>query len=256
MEKSAILIARQAGDYLLKEFKKISLAKIKTKSKYEIVTPADLKSEKFIVDAIRKKYPKHQILSEESGFVGKKSEYLWVIDPLDGTTNFAMKNPLWAISLGLWHNSKAQLGIVYAPALEELYFASLGKGAWLGKSRLRVSLKNKINKSLLTFCHSHFAKDVKKITKLYTKFKLVASEFRQLGSASIELAFVASGRTEAIMIPGAHPWDVASGALLVWEAGGQVTDFQKEKWNLKSNDMLASNGLIHNKLIKTINQTI
>lgn len=256
MQKLAITAALRAGKYLLKEFKRLSLTEIKSKSKYEIVTPADLAAEKIIISIIHKKYPTHQILSEEKGLLGKKSDYLWIIDPIDGTTNFAMKNPLWAVSLGLWYNDQPQLGVVYAPVLNELYFASQNKGAWLGKNRLHVSRQNKIEKSLLTFCHSHFLKDIKKITKLYKKFKLSAREFRQLGSASIELAFVASGRTESIIIPGAHAWDAAAGTLLVKEAGGKVTDFQGKEWNLKSKDMLASNGLLHNKLIKNINQIL
>lgn len=252
MKKLAIFAARTAGKYLLKEFKKLTLSKIKAKTLHEIVTPADLKSEKIILDLIFKNFPEHSVMTEEREKIIKKSPFTWVIDPLDGTTNFAMKNPIWSIAISLWKGNEPLFGLAFAPAMGELYIAETGKGAYLNGKKIQVSKKTKISKSLLTFCHGHRLSDIKKVIKLYQKFKLKARDLRQLGSAAIEMSFVAAGRTEAIMIPGAHPWDVASGTIIVREAGGQVTDFEGKNWIIGSKDMLASNGLIHKKLLKEI----
>ncbi len=256
MKKIAIFAVQKAGQHLLKEFRKFSLSKIKAKDKHEIVTPADLMSEKIILNLIQKKFPGHSIMTEESGKITKKSPFVWVIDPLDGTTNFTMKNPIWSVAVSLWKWGKPLFGIVFAPALDEMYTAEINKGSYLNSKKINVSKKAKISGSLLTFCHGHHEKSIKKTIKLYQKFKLAARDLRQLGSAAIEMGFVAAGRTESIMIPGAHPWDVAAGTLIVREAGGRVTDFFGNDWNLKSRDMLASNGLVHQKLLKTIKQII
>jgi myo-inositol-1(or 4)-monophosphatase len=254
MKKLAIFAAKKAGQRLLKEFKKLSLAKIKAKDKHDILTPADLESEKIILDLIQKKFPGHSILTEESSPKIKKSPFIWVIDPLDGTTNFAMKNPIWSIAISLWKNNKPLFGVVFAPAMNEFFVAETGKGACLNGQKIKVSKITKLQESLLTFCHGHCEQDIKRAIKLYQKFKLGGRDLRQLGSAAIEMGFVAAGRTESIMIPGANPWDVAAGTVLVREAGGRVTDFEGKDWNLKSKDMLASNGLIHNLLLKEIHK--
>lgn len=252
MKQIAIEAALRAGKHLLKEFNKLPLSKIKAKDRHDIVTPADFESEKIILNFIQKKFPEHSIMTEERGQKIKKSPFTWVIDPLDGTTNFAMKNPIWSIAISLWKDGKPLFGIVSAPAMAELYTALAGKGAHLNGQRIKVSKTAKLPQSLLTFCHGHREQDIKRAIKLYQKFKLAARDLRQLGSAAIEMGFVATGRTESIMIPGAYPWDVAAGTVIVREAGGRVTDFQGKDWNLKSKDMLASNGLIHNLLLKEI----
>lgn len=253
MKQLATQAAQAAGKILLKYFKTLKPQEIKYKSKHESVTRADLEAEKVILKLIKKKYPEHDILSEEQGFQDRPSrEYLWIVDPLDGTTNFTMKHPLFAVSIALLKQNDPILGVVFAPLLKELFIAEKGKGAFLNKKRLRVSSKRQIKDSLLTFCHGHKLKDIKRVAKFYQKFKLVGYDLRQLGSASLELGFVADGRTESIMIPGAHPWDVTAGVLLVREAGGKVTDFKGQNWNLKSPDMLASNGKIHQALLNKI----
>lgn len=256
MKQLAIFTARKAGQYLLKEFKKLHLSKIKAKDKHEVVTPFDLKSEKIILNLIQKKFPEHSVMTEERGKIIKKSPFIWVVDPLDGTTNFAMKNPIWSVAISLWKEGKPIFGVIFAPAMSELYTAEVGKGAYLNNQRIKVSNKTKIPESLLTFCHGHHEKSIKKTIKLYQKFKLAARDLRQLGSAAVEMSFVAAGRTESIMIPGAHPWDVGAGTIIVREAGGRVTDLSGKDWHLGSRDMVASNGLIHKKLLKEINKVI
>ena len=255
IKKVAREAVRQAGEMAAREFARFDRASITLKSHHEILTKVDLASEKIIITAIKKNFPEHQILSEESGRNRKVSDYFWIIDPIDGTTNFSMHNPLWSISLAIAFKGKLILGLIYAPILGEFYEAEKGKGAYLfvdqKKKRLHVS-RIKKGKVLNTFCHGRDEKHVRRAIKYYAYQKLHALDCRQLGSAALELAFVAGGRIESIMIPGANAWDVAAGVLLVREAGGRVTDFAGRPWNLTSPDMLASNGRAHADILKVI----
>jgi myo-inositol-1(or 4)-monophosphatase len=237
---------------LLQRYKNFNRGTVKLKAHHEILTKADLMSEKIIITEIRKNFPKHRILSEEKGKIDSRSDYLWVIDPLDGTTNFSMHNPLWSVSIGVAFRGRIVLGIIYAPFLDELYIAEKGNGA--SRNGKKISVSKHTKKSLHTFCHGRNEKDVKRALKYYRKQKLNELDCRQLGSAALELAYVASGRIESIMIPGASSWDVAAGVLLVREAGGKVTDFQGREWRLTSKDMLASNGRVHQSVLKVISR--
>lgn len=251
IKKVAIMAAKKAGKELFSRFDKFSRDNIKLKSGHEILTKADLAAEKEIIKVIKKNFPKHQVLSEEGGGRKKKSDYLWIVDPLDGTTNFSMHNPLWAVSIAIAHKKKIILGVIFSPYLNELYTAEINKGAYMNGKKIKVSDISK-GKVLNTFCHGNREKDIKRAIKYYTYQKIHGFDCRQMGSASLELAFTASGRTESIVIPGAHPWDVAAGILLVREAGGRVTDFSGKKWSLKSNDIAVSNGKIHKKLLAVL----
>ncbi len=248
MKNFAIKLAKQAGTEIKKRFNRDHIVKIKTKS--QIVTQGDLIADKLIVAAIKKKFPNHGILSEESGKNKISSDYLWTIDPIDGTTNYSIGSPLFAVCISLFFRSKPILGVAYAPAMDELYYAENRKGAFLNNIKIHVSSKTALNKSFLTFCHGSTNNDIKRAMKIYNKIKFQGLDSRQLGSAALELGFVAAGRTDCIIIPGANPWDVGAGVLLVRESGGKVTNFIGEEWNLNSKDMVASNGKIHNQLIK------
>jgi len=254
----AINTILKSGLALTKEYKEFKRSSAKLKSQREIVTKADLLSEKIIINQIKKNFPDHQILSEEAGRINKDSNYLWIIDPLDGTTNFSMHNPLWSISLSLAYKGKIILGLVYAPLLNELYLAEKDQGAKLfspakNKSGKKIKVSNVYQgKVLNTFCHGNSLQATKRAIKYYTKQKTTGFDCRQLGSAAIELAYVASGRIESIVIPGANSWDVGAGALLVREAGGQVTDFKGRAWTLNSKDIVASNKKIHSDLLRVL----
>lgn len=253
IKKIAVKAVKKAGKILLREYKDFNRGEITLKSHHEILTRADLLSEEAIIKEIRKYFPAHQILSEESGEIKSNSQYLWIIDPLDGTTNFSMHNPLWSISLAIAYQDKIILGVIYAPFLNELYIAEKNKGAKLNGRKVQVS-STKEGKVINTFCHGREEKYVKKAIKYYSYQKLHELDCRQLGSAAIELAFVAVGRIESIVIPGANLWDVAAGILLVREAGGRVTDFKGKEWNLDSVDMVASNGKVHSEILRVINR--
>ncbi|MDD5031836.1 MAG: inositol monophosphatase family protein [Patescibacteria group bacterium] len=247
----AIDAARKAGKVLLREYDNFDRTKIKLKSRHEIVTKADLDAEKIIIKEIKKHFPAHQILSEEAGQTENESDYLWVVDPLDGTTNFSMHNPLWSVSIALSFKKEIILGAVFIPTLGELYWAEKGKGAYLNNQKIKVS-KIFSDRVLNTFCHGRAPKAIKKAIAYYTKQKLSGLDCRQLGSAAIELAYVACGRVESIVIPGTHSWDVAAGSLLVQEAGGKVTDFSGRKWNLENKNIAASNGQVHKNILNVL----
>ncbi len=252
IKKVAMDAIKKAGKYAMHEYKKFDRKNVRLKHHREILTDIDLGSEKIIIKEIKKNFPEHNVLSEEAGFNKKKSDYLWIIDPIDGTTNFSIHNPMWAISIGVAYKDKIVLGFIYAPALDEIYFAEINKGAYLNNKKLKVSGDNK-GKIVNTFCHSRSDKDTKKAVKYYSYQKLHGFDCRQLGSAALELAYVAGGRVESIAIPGANSWDVSAGVLLVREAGGKVTDFLGKKWSIKSKDILASNGKVHSNILKVLN---
>lgn len=246
---------KEAGKELKTRFNKLGLPQISKKSKHEIVTPADYAAEEIIIDAIKANFPHHNILSEEAGEVeGQEEDFLWVVDPLDGTTNFSIHNPFFAVSIGVFFKQHPVLAFVYAPMIDELYEAEKGKGATLNGKKIRVSEQDKVGDSRLAFCHGHRKWHLTRTTKIFSKLKLASRTLRQFGSASLETAFVACGRLEALMIPGVNVWDIAAGVLLVREAGGKVTDFEGKPWNLDSADILASNGKIHQEVLKYLEQ--
>jgi len=250
MKQFIINLTKKTGLEVLKHFHHSKVIKIKSKS--QIVTQADLIADKIIISALRKKFPDHRILSEESGENQKKSDYLWVVDPIDGTTNFSIGSPLFAVQLALFHKNQPIISCAFAPALNELYFAQKGKGFYLNHKKMRVSQTADFEKSFFTFCHGSKSKDIKRALKIFNRAKLKSLDSRQLGAAALETGFVACGRTDSIVIPGANIWDIGPGVLFIREAGGKVTDFSGKDWNLKSYDLAASNGKIHHQVLKLV----
>jgi myo-inositol-1(or 4)-monophosphatase len=252
--KLAQEIASKVGNFLKRSFNDFDRSKgYKFKSKDNIQTWVDLAAEKIILQKIKKAFPRHHVLSEESGENHLRSDYSWIIDPLDGTTNFAMHLPAYGTSIALAYMNKVVLGVTYTPSVNELIVAETGKGTYCNQKKVRVSEVKDLKRALLTFCHGSMFHDIKRAVKLYSKFKLRSFDYRQIGSTVVEFNFVASGRTEAIMLPGANLYDVAAGALIVKEAGGKVTDFKNKAWTIHSRDILASNGLAHQEILKVIN---
>ncbi len=250
----AVQALKQAGYELKKIYNKTERINTGLKSKHQVVTKADRVAEKIIIDKIRKKFRNHSILSEEIGSINAGKDYLWIIDPLDGTTNFVMKNPLFATTVSLVYKNKTSFGLIYAPLLNEFYQALAGEGAYFNQHKIKVSNVKQTNKGFHTYCYgSAKSKFAKQALNYYQTMFNQGNEIRQLGAATLELARVARGITDSIVIPGANAWDVAAGALLVSEAGGRVTDFKNQRWQLGSGDIIASNGFIHSQLLKIIN---
>lgn len=248
-------ITKKAGNLLLKNYKKLGERDIYLKGHREFVTKADIKSSKLIVKFLKTKFPKHNIISEEQDKIDKGSDYTWVIDPLDGTTNFIMQNPIFAVSISLIRANEIQLGTIYAPFLKEFYTVEKDGLPLLNGEPLSVSKKDSIKDSILFFCSGHKKMHKEKTIKLYKEFKLRAKSFRQMGSASLELAFVAGGKAEAFMLPGGETWDVAAGILMVQKAGGRVTDFKGDDWTLRTRDLLATNGKIHEDVVNILEES-
>ena len=252
-KKLAKEMAQEVGIFLKKNFDKFDRSKgLKFKSKDQIQTWVDTAAEKIILNKIKKNFPSHKILSEEIGQNNKKSDYFWIIDPLDGTTNYSMHLPAYGVSIALACKNEMVLGVTNIPELNELTVAERGKGAFTNSKRLKVSKQKLMSKSLLTFCHGSLNNDIKRAIKLYSEFKQKGFDYRQIGCAVMEFNFVAASRTEAIMLPGANLYDVAAGALIVKEAGGRVTDFKNKNWTIGSKDILATNGLVHEQILKII----
>ncbi len=240
---------KDAGKIVMKYFGK---AKIKVKPDRTIVTQADTEAEKLMRKIITKNFPDHSIIGEEFGKKKTKSQYMWFIDPLDGTTNFSIGNPFFAVSIALVKNKIPIVGATYYPLRDELFYAERGKGAFLNGKRIRVSNKTHVGTSFLAYCHSNDLKSTKVMTKIYSKLKLHTDKVRQIGAATLELCFVACGRIESFMDIGIFPWDVLAGVLLVREAGGKVTTIGGKSFTIDSKSILASNGKIHGKLLKLV----
>ena len=250
--KTGIKAAKTAGNYIKNNYsKKIDL---QYKENADFVTSVDITAEKKIISIIKQQYPNHSILGEESGKEIKNNDYLWIIDPLDGTTNFTMKNPFFNTSIALVKKNEIILGVVYNPISNELFYAEKNKGAYLNDKKINVNNKKEISKSIIAFCHGSKNKNsIKKATKIYSKMKLKANHTRQLGAAALELCYVACGRVSCFYMNDMNSYDVAAGAIIVKEANGKVSDFNNKKFNINSKDILASNKKIHNDILKIIN---
>lgn len=250
----AIKASMKAGDVLRQHFGKKYT--IDFKSRRELVTEVDLKSEKAILSMLKSAHPDYNILSEEKGRENLESEYTWIVDPLDGTTNYTIGNPFFNTTIALAKGREVLLGCVYAPMTGEMFHAEKGKGAFLNGRRLRVSVTADMKRCLLAFCYGFSQADTERIIRMFGSLIPAARGFTQMRAAALELAFVAAGRLEGFAFPGARPWDVAAGSLLVKEAGGRVTDFSGNEWRLgadnKCGDLLASNGKIHEEALVLI----
>lgn len=223
------------------------------KGAINIVTDVDLASERLIRDTIASHYPRHQVLGEEGGLDDNSSDYRWVVDPLDGTTNFAHGFPMFAVSIALEYKSETIIGVVYDPMRDELFAAERGAGATLNRRPIRVSATAELSKSLLS---TGFPYDIRtsSLNNLdhWRNFAMNAQALRRIGSAALDLCYVASGRFDGFWELNLGAWDSAAGALIVAEAGGQVTDFSGGPFSKYKPEILASNGLIHAQMMDVL----
>jgi len=218
-----------------------------------LVTEVDHASEKIIIDTIRKNYPDHHILTEESGDLVQDSQYKWIIDPIDGTVNFAHRIPICCISIAVEHNKKMVLGAIYNPYLNELFVAEKGFGATLNDRTILVSKKNQvINSCLVTGFPYTYLDEPNGPLEVFSRFIRKGVPVRRLGSAAIDLAWVAAGRFDGFYEHKLQAWDSAAGFLMVQEAGGVVTHFNGDEYSPYQHGLIASNGIIHDELIKWV----
>ena len=236
----------ESGKILLKYFRKNN--KIVFKEDNSPVTIADTESEKNIIKILTNKFPNHSILGEESGSHDNDSEYLWVIDPLDGTSNFSNEIPYFCISIGLLHHKKPVVAAIYDPTHEDLFTATKDGGAYLNGKKLDINdfKNNKTSYISLVYTRSSQKKDV--INKIFSNLNPPKYRMRNMGAAALELAYVASGKTQGIIINGNNPWDVCAGILLIQEAGGLVSDFNNQEWTFNSESIIAAPKKVHENL--------
>lgn len=249
----AVRVAREAGRLLCDRLG--TRIDITHKGAINIVTDVDLASEQLIRDRIATHYPRHQVLAEEGGLAESGSHYRWIIDPLDGTTNYAHGYPVFCVSIALEHRGEVVLGVVYDPMRDEIFTAERGGGAALNNRPVRVSAIGDLMLSLLS---TGFPYDIRtsKLTNLdhWANFAMNAQALRRDGAAALDLCYVACGRYDGFWELNLSAWDVAAGALIVEEAGGRVSDFQGGKFSAYKPEIVASNGLIHDRMIEILNK--
>jgi len=247
----AIRVAKEAGDILRENLGKIK--RIDYKGRLNLVTDIDRKAEEKIIDIIREKYPSHDILTEERKIEEKGSQYKWIIDPLDGTTNYVHEYPRYCVSIALEKDGKVILGVVYDPVPDELFLAEKGKGATLNGKRISVSKIDELDKSLVATGFPYDRREkVDEYLKIYREFMVNAQGVRRDGSAALNLCYTAIGRFDGFWEEKLAPWDVAAGSLVVTEAGGKVTDFKGDRHDIYEKKILASNGKIHREMEEII----
>ena len=244
-------IALGAGKVLASGFKKDK--QIKYKGRIDPVTQFDLKSEKYIISEIKKKYRDHSILAEEGTDIEKDSGFRWVIDPLDGTVNYAHRFPIYSVSIALEYNNQTIVGVVYDPESDEMFSAAIGCGAYLNNKRMKVSPEKKLERSLLATGFAYNISTAKKNNLgMFSRMMKHAQAVRRLGSAALDLCWVAAGRLEGFWEYYLHPWDTAAAILIVTEAGGKISRINKKEYSIFDNDILASNNLIHNEMASVL----
>jgi myo-inositol-1(or 4)-monophosphatase len=252
MINDLIRISREAGDIVKKSFNKNIKVSYKSNEK-DLVTEVDRLSEKYITDFIKKKYPSHGILAEESGSIKEGDEYLWVIDPLDGTVNFAHGLPLFSISIGLRKNKQTIAGVIYDIMQDKMYSAEKGSGAYADSVKIEVTRNDVLGHALLVtgFPYAIAANPDNALGK-FTALTMAARGIRRLGSAAIDLCYVARGIFDGFWEVYLNPWDMCAGKLIVEEAGGLVTDFDGNEMDIYSKRILATNGKIHKEVIEIL----
>jgi len=237
-------VAREAGALLLERLH--DRHTVQYKGEINLVTEADRLSEALIVERIRREFPGHDILTEESPETANGSGFRWIIDPLDGTTNYAHGYPVFSVSIALEVKGVIRLGAVYNPMLDELFTADKGAGAFLNGRRLNVSRTERLSRSLLATGFPYDIREDRNNNINYFKVMILSAQaVRRTGSAALDLAYIAAGRFDGFWELKLMPWDTAAGWLLVEEAGGCVTDLRGDPYQLHSPNILASNGLIH-----------
>ena len=252
----AIETAREAGQILLEKFgRKINISK---KGNINLVTEADFASEKLIIEKIRSHYPKHTILAEESGenlaIVEGENVWKWIIDPLDGTTNYAHGYPCFCVTLAVEHKGEIIIGVTFDPTRDELFAAEKGNGATLNGRLIRVSETESLSEALLVTGFPYNFADRMDFALHFTEFILKSRGLRRDGSAAIDMAYVACGRFDGFWEEGLNPWDVAAGVLLIEEAGGRVSYYDDSTFSIYAPPICASNGLIHAEMLKVLSK--
>lgn len=252
---TAIDLAKRSGAIQMEGLGKAHDLQFKVGS--DIVTEVDKACEKLIVDGIAKDFPGHDILAEEGSGGRRSSEYRWIIDPLDGTSNFAHAYPHFATSIALEHKGEIIIGVIFDPNRNELFVAEKGKGATLNGRRIKVSDTSELKNALLDtgFAYNKKVEEQEHNVPHFIDFLRAAHTIRRDGAAALDLCYVACGRFDGFWELYLKPWDIAAGSLLVKEAGGEVSLFNGSKFDIYGTQILASNGKLHEKMVKVLTRS-
>lgn len=249
----AIKAAREAGLFLKESVGNVRSIEIKKGEERNLVSEIDKASEAMIIGALKSRFPSHAILAEESGAADTTAEYRWVIDPLDGTTNFLHGLPIFCVTIGLEFRGEIVAGVVYDPNRDELFTAEQGSGAFLNGQRLAVTSTDELIRSLLVTGFPYdIADNPHHAVERFVAFLMAARGVRRLGSAALDLCYVAAGRFDGFWEVSLHPWDMAAGKLLVSEAGGRTSDFSGKPLSIYRHHILATNGRIHDAMLEVL----
>ena len=249
--ETAKVLAREAGDLIRRSGS--SQGRVDYKGRADLVTDIDRQAEEIILRGIRKAYPEHAVLAEESGENEVQSDFRWVIDPIDGTTNFVHGYPFFCVSIAVQFRQETIAAVVFDPMHDELFSAFRGEGAFLNEKPLAVSATNELSKALVaTGFPCRLGERWRHSMNLFEAFYLDSHGVRRDGAAALDLCYVAAGRFDGFWEYELQPWDVAAGLLIVREAGGQTTDFQERPSGIDDRQVLASNGRIHGEMLQVI----
>ncbi len=245
---------RKAAKTLIRDFGEVEKLQVSLKGPGDFVTASDKKVEKILIDELQKARPNYSILSEEIGLIKNDEEFKWIIDPIDGTANFLHGIPHFGISIGLEQNKEIICGIIYDPIKDEIFTAEKGNGAYLNNQRMRVSARSKLNNCIIfTGGPRHNAKNRELALEEYKKFSSkVLIPIRKMGSASLDMAYVAAGRCDGFWQRNLNYWDIAAGIILVKESGGFVTDFNGNNEYIENKTILAANSRINEQMVEVL----
>jgi myo-inositol-1(or 4)-monophosphatase len=251
LKRIALKAVKEGSAILMKYFGKIK--SIDYKGEINLVTEADRRSEEVILSIIKDIYPDHRILAEETGESGSSSPFKWIIDPLDGTTNYAHGYPCFCVSLAVEHEEEVIYGAVYDPVKDELFTAEKGKGAFLNGKAIKTSSTKRLDQSLLCTGFPYDVRDDMDSNMInFRTFLMKAQAVRRDGSAALDLCYTATGRFDGFWEQKLFPWDVAAGSLLITESGGTLSNFKGGIFSIYDKEIVASNGIIHNQMVETL----
>jgi myo-inositol-1(or 4)-monophosphatase len=251
----AIKAARLAGSVINRASMDLESLKINTKSPNDFVTEVDQRAEEVIIETLLTAYPGHGILAEESGseYGAKDSEFVWIIDPLDGTTNFIHGFPVYAVSIALAYRDQVQQAVVYDPTRNDLFYASKGRGAYLNDKRLRVSKRTRMSDALIgTGFPFRKGDNFKRYVKMFEEVMQSCAGLRRPGAAALDLCYVAAGHYDAFFETGLNPWDIAAGSLMITEAGGLIGNFTGEADYMYQREVVAGNPKIYGQMVSIL----
>jgi myo-inositol-1(or 4)-monophosphatase len=253
MVNIAVRAARQAGEIMIRHLNRLESLEVTEKNRNEYVTEIDRMAEDIIVEVIHDHYPEHSILGEERGQQGDH-EFQWIIDPLDGTTNFIHGFPVFSVSIAVMHNGQLEHGVVYDPLRQEIFSASRGQGAQLDGRKIRVSRRPSMQHSLIAtgFPYRENKRYLDQYLEMLKAIISVSAGIRRPGSAALDLCYVASGRVDGFWELGLNIWDIAAGAIIIKEAGGRISDFDGSDGYLQSGNIVAGNPKIYAAMSKLL----